>query len=139
MADIPEPEPRLFTYEEASALLPTLRRFLADMQEAAARIASFQEELAERLGARSRRNGHAGPDPRADELARATEEAQQRLTAAVRAIGDLGCELKDPRRGMVDFRTMRDGRVVYLCWLLEEPSIKYWHEIEGGYAGRQPL
>ena len=32
-----------------------------------------------------------------------------------------------------------DGRAVYLCWLIEEPEIGYWHELRGGYTGRRPL
>ena len=40
--------------------------------------------------------------------------------------------------GLVDFRAMRDGRAVYLCWRREE-RIDFWHELDAGYAGRQPL
>jgi hypothetical protein len=41
--------------------------------------------------------------------------------------------------GLVDFRTMRDGRAVYLCWRLGEDAIRYWHELDAGFAGRRPL
>ena len=47
--------------------------------------------------------------------------------------------LKDPRTGLVDFRSVRDGRVVYLCWRLGEDRIRYWHDLDAGFAGRQPL
>ena len=65
--------------------------------------------------------------------------AQSQIRAAADAIHELGAELKDPERGMVDFRTLRDGRVVYLCWLMEEPRVMYWHELDAGYRGRQRL
>ena len=139
MAESVEPEPRLFTLEEASSLLPTLRAILGDLHGATGALAEAQQALGEHVGGRSRSNGHAGPDPTTEGLATATEAAQDRVRRAVQAIAELGCELKDPQRGMVDFRTMRDGRVVYLCWLVEEPRIMYWHELRAGYMGRQPL
>ena len=51
----------------------------------------------------------------------------------------LGVEIKDFERGLCDFPHLRDGKVVYLCWQRTESSIEWWHEIEGGFAGRQPL
>jgi hypothetical protein len=41
--------------------------------------------------------------------------------------------------GLVDFPALWDGRLVYLCWKLGEPEVLYWHEIDAGFAGRQPL
>jgi hypothetical protein len=41
---------------------------------------------------------------------------------------------------LIDFPAMRDGRVVLLCWQLGEgEKIEWWHEVEEGFAGRQPL
>ena len=52
----------------------------------------------------------------------------------------MGVQIKDYERGLVDFPSMRDGRVVLLCWQLGEgESIEWWHEAEAGFAGRQPL
>ena len=34
---------------------------------------------------------------------------------------------------------LREGREVYLCWIDGEDEIGFWHELEAGYAGRQPL
>jgi hypothetical protein len=72
-------------------------------------------------------------------LTTASEDAQAQIRAAAEAIHELGGELKDPERGMVDFRSERDGRVVYLCWLMNERRVMYWHELDAGYRGRQPL
>lgn len=72
-------------------------------------------------------------------LTTASEDAQAQIRAAAEAIHELGGELKDPERGMVDFRTEREGRVVYLCWLMDEPRVMYWHELDAGYRGRQRL
>jgi hypothetical protein len=132
-------EQRLFTLDEALALLPRLREILADLRQARAAIADAQQILDVRYQSGHRTNGHVKPGGEVDRLMETTEDARNRLTAAVRAIAELGCELKDPDRGMIDFRSMRDGRVVYLCWLADEPTIAYWHELDGGFRGRQPL
>ena len=47
--------------------------------------------------------------------------------------------LRDIDRGLVDFPALRDGREVYLCWELGENEVAYWHDLEGGYGGREPL
>ena len=54
-------------------------------------------------------------------------------------MADRGILLKDPDRGLVDFPVLREGREVYLCWLLGETTIEFWHDIDAGFAGRQPL
>jgi len=41
--------------------------------------------------------------------------------------------------GLLDFPTTLDGRWVYLCWQSDEPRVEYWHEVNGGYAGRHRI
>jgi hypothetical protein len=52
---------------------------------------------------------------------------------------ELGVDFKGFEQGLVDFPGERDGRVVCLCWKLDEDEVKFWHEVSDGYAGRQPL
>ena len=55
-------------------------------------------------------------------------------------IGSLGVQLKDFERGLVDFPSLRDGRVVLLCWQLGEgDELEWWHDVDAGFAGRTPL
>ena len=63
----------------------------------------------------------------------------QALRALAAELERLGCELKDPNTGLIDFLSLRDGRAVYLCWHLGEERINYWHELQTGIAGRQAL
>lgn len=136
----PNDEPvRLFTVEEANELLPRLRRILAQLQEARQKLLDAQRQLSERFHGGPRANGHASPTSEMTRLTTASEDAQAQMAAAAAAIQELGGELKDPERGMVDFRSERDGRVVYLCWLMDEPRVMYWHELDAGYRGRQRL
>ncbi len=129
--------PRLFTREEAEALLPEIIPLLRDLQRKWAELvdATTAEVV---LRQRMAGNGHA--------LLGELEALMQRVAAArmaaaevISRVGAFGCELKDPVIGLLDFPAERFGRVVYLCWQLGEPRIAWWHDIDSGYAGRQPL
>ncbi len=130
--------PRMFTLQEANALLPKLRELLDELQQAHEQLMDRRARLTQQHHG-GRGNGLARAGTALERLNADIQEAESQVNAAARAIADLGCELKDPERGMVDFRTVHDGRVVYLCWLKREPAIAFWHELEAGYAGRQPL
>ncbi len=137
MAEQPEEPhfPRLFTHEEATALLPDLRSRLQDLTAMKRRLDGVQREFnAIRQHARS--NGHA---TRAQELGAELDALVHDLNAAIAAIHALGIDVKDLDSGLVDFPSERDGRVVYLCWRMDEPAIVAWHELDGGFMGRQPL
>jgi hypothetical protein len=41
--------------------------------------------------------------------------------------------------GLVDFLGRHKGHDVCLCWKLGEDAIEFWHEIQTGFAGRQPI
>jgi hypothetical protein len=69
------------------------------------------------------------------ETARATVELQRALSELQAA----DIVVRDVVRGLVDFPALRDGQEVYLCWLVDEPEIEHWHELDAGFAGRRPL
>ena len=129
--------PRLFTLDEANELLPRLTDVLTEMQQAKPALDALREQLGE-LTASSAGNGHV-QEP---EVARKRAEAQrlvERLNALLTEINEIGCELKGLDEGLIDFRSERDGRTVYLCWKLGEDDLGWWHEIDDGFAGRQPI
>jgi hypothetical protein len=128
---------RLFTLDEANALLPRLREILTGMQETQASVDRLQAELAGLAQAASG-NGHL----LLAQMERKRREAQalsERLNQSLEEINEIGCELKGLEEGLIDFPAERDGRTVYLCWKLGEERIAYWHELDTGFAGRQPL
>ena len=125
----------LFTAEEANALLPALIPILTELRAAKGELDEARQELS-RLTPAMRGNGHCGA---AMELEQRVRAIADRLTTGVRRIAELGVEVKDLDHGLIDFPSLRDGRVVYLCWRLGEGPIAYWHELDGGFAGRQPL
>ena len=124
---------KLFTIEEANALLPTVRGVVAKIKRAYARVSGAQEQA--RLAAAGAAQGGGGMAGGSDYV--------QALAALAEASGELeglGVQLKDYERGLIDFPAMRDGRVVLLCWQLGEgDELEWWHDLEAGFAGRQPL
>lgn len=128
-----EPRQRLFTSAEANALLPSLVPILTRLRD------SLQSLMTEKVRlARLALQGGV-----ALEAARAAEERVERLETSIAEdiwmVQALGVELKGIDQGLIDFPTLREGRVVYLCWQLGEGAIGFWHEVEGGFGGRQPL
>jgi hypothetical protein len=76
------------------------------------------------------------------ELARLRGEidaAARRIDGFVRELDEVGCHLKGYEDGTVDFYARHQDRLVFLCWRLGEDAVGYWHETDGGFAGRQPL
>ena len=129
--------PQYFTLEEATSLLPQLTEILLAMQARKRDLDGLRQQLAE-AAAQAAGNGHL-LERELGQKRTAVEEAASALSDLVRQVTDLGCELKGVDEGLVDFRAIRDGREVYLCWRLGEERIAFWHGLEEGFAGRQPL
>lgn len=124
-----------FTVEQANRTLPLVRRIVEDIVDQHRRWRETILELD--LASQS-----ATPDeesPRAEELVRQARDLSRELDAYQRELRDLGVQLKDSRLGLIDFPSRIDGRTVLLCWRLGEPEVRFWHEVDAGYAGRQPL
>ena len=129
--------PRYFSVEEASSLLPRLTEILLAMQARQRELDGLRRQLVEAT-AQAAGNGHLLEQDLAQKRT-AVEEAASALSDLVREVNDLGCELKGIEEGLIDFRAMLEGREVYLCWRLGEERIAFWHDLDAGFAGRQPL
>lgn len=133
MADL-----HLFTREQAEALLPQLREELLAMQALKREIDALREALTRAAG-KSSSNGHGlNTEAIASQRARA-EQLVTQLNDRLERLNAWGCELKGLDEGLIDFPSEREGRVVYLCWRIGEDAITWWHELDTGFAGRQPL
>jgi hypothetical protein len=124
---------KLFTVEEANALLPAVREIVGRARRAYSRVeASKEAAKAAAEKARLGGGGIVGGSVYVAALSELAEHAGQ--------LEALGVQLKDYGRGLIDFPCLRDGRVVLLCWQLGEGDrLEWWHEVEAGFAGRQPL
>lgn len=129
------PGMRLFTVAEANALLPAIVPRLESLRDLKEQLDAAKIEL-DRFTPAMRGNGH-GMDALA--LERQIADVVSRISAGIGEISALGIEIKDLNFGLIDFPSVRDGRIVYLCWRLGEAEIAFWHNLDAGFAGRQPL
>ncbi|OLB29157.1 MAG: hypothetical protein AUF64_01430 [Chloroflexi bacterium 13_1_20CM_54_36] len=126
-----------FTREEAEALLPQISVVLREIQVKYESVLQTQEEL-DALRMQAAGNGYHLQD-RIVNLQRELSQQAQTLRKLLDELTGFGCVLKDPERGLIDFLSLRSGREIYLCWYLGEERINFWHDLEAGFAGRQPL
>jgi hypothetical protein len=126
----PEPaaDERLFTLEEATAMLPELRDLLPRLRQARRDLI----EASGRVTAKVAADGGGVAEP-------AWFHAQQQMKLDLTALADAGILLRDPEIGLVDFPSIRDGERVYLCWHLDEDAIGFFHGERAGLSGRRPL
>jgi len=129
---------RLFTIDQANAMLPLVRAITSDLAVLAKDVVERRHRLALLTSGRDFKPG----DPYSDELAQMESDLERdatRLQEYVDELRELGVEPKGAVEGLVDFPCRLEGRLALLCWKLGEPEILYWHDLESGFGGRQPL
>jgi hypothetical protein len=131
--------PRYFTPDEANELLPQVRvaaETLVEHRRALVEARAKRAELATRIAGNG---GDFDPqEPR--ELEGELEREAEAVARAVSLLEELGVQVKDLDRGLVDFPALRsNGEEVLLCWQVGEDEIGFWHGLEEGFAGRKPL
>ncbi len=121
---------KLFTIEEATALLPAIIPKLAEIKKRYSIIEASRTDAAAAAGASNFGGGMKGGSAYVNTLYIVGKIASE--------LHELGIELKDHNRGLIDFPSMRGDRLVYLCWQEDDgDEIHWWHEIDTGFAGRQ--
>ena len=121
---------RHYSVEQANAAIGWVRERLERMR--AAREQLGDEEARAALSEAAPTNGGGAPGT-------VVSEAFVELREALLELHEMDVVLRDLERGLLDFPALRDGREVYLCLEDGEDEIGYWHDIEAGYGGRQPL
>src|SRR2546428_145790 len=122
---------RIFTLAEAESLLPRLRLLLTRIIEEWNHIRELNPEVQK---ARDK-----APFDGYSKVGVEYVESVSHLVSLIHQIKDMGVLLKDADKGLCDFPYIKGGRMVYLCWQLGEDRIGYWHDVETGFAGREPL
>lgn len=122
---------KTYTLEEANTLLPHVKALLDDMLEARTEILASGASLESVLRHAS---GNGG-----SKQASGFVLLLQRFNSSLQTLQELGVELKDLDQGLVDFPSYREGQLVYLCWKRGEDRIGFWHSVESGFTGRQPI
>jgi hypothetical protein len=119
---------RLFDVEEA-------RRFVPFLLDSFGRIRQWVEQ-ARAVTAMLEGKTLTGEDP--ESLRGQVEDAVGRVREEIARLEEAGITVKDVE-GLVDFPAMMGDRHVLLCWKYPEESVDFWHELEAGFAGRQPI
>ena len=125
---------KIFTVQEANALLPDVRIIVAKIQRAHRKLSHYRDDAKKASEAAEQQGGGGIVDGAAYALV-LTE-----LTLQLGELEGLGVQLKDFERGLIDFPSLRDGRIVLLCWQMGEgDELEWWHDVDAGFAGRTPL
>jgi hypothetical protein len=125
-------EPRRFTLDEARRTLPLVSRIVADIVAAYPAFQARVDEL-------QRLTAEGVPEARVAEIRRELDEEAARINAFVAELQQIGGVFKGFEQGLVDFHAELDGRTICLCWKHGEEQITHWHELDAGFAGRQPI
>jgi hypothetical protein len=125
-----------YTLDEANATLPLLRVILRDVTTLANELRDRYERLVRLQKTEGLDQAH---QEEVQQLVVEFERGQEKMHEYEFELEKLDVELKDYYTGLIDFRHLRDGREVYLCWRLGEPEISHWHELDSGFSGRQKI
>jgi hypothetical protein len=121
---------RHYTLEQANAALPWVAERIERLREAQALLT--EKEARDALSEAAPGNGGGEPG-------QVVSEGFLALRSGLAELEAMEIVLRDLERGLIDFPALREGREIYLCWVEGEDEIGFWHELEAGYAGRQPL
>jgi hypothetical protein len=132
----------MFTPTEVQALIPSLEAIFG-------RLVLLSEDVEQAKQALDEAKQKRTTDRTLEELQTETAALEARTAhlrvkldqarALVSRVEAMGGEVKDLRRGLVDFPWKRNGKVVLICWQFGEKQIRHWHTVEEGFAGRKPL
>ncbi len=134
---MPSPK-KQFTVEQANAMLPLVRAITRDLVALSRDVRDRQERIDHLTSGREMEAG----DPYEDELSQVKmelEKDRRRLREYAAELEQLGVVVRSATEGVVDFPSRLEGRRVSLCWMIGEPEVLHWHEVDGGFDDRQLL
>jgi len=122
---------KFFTLQEANQALKIIRPLMDEVQAIREKILANQPEAWPAIEKSAGNGGNQALSRMVDDF--------EKLDSIIHQILDTGVQIKDINIGLLDFSATRNGHEVYLCWKYGEEDIAFWHDIEAGYAGRQPI
>src|SRR5688572_2206171 len=122
---------RYFTLQEANETLELIRPLMDEVQEIRRKILDKQPEAWPAIEKAAGNGGNRSSSSMVQDF--------EKLEALIHHIQETDVVIKDINLGLLDFPALKDGREVYLCWQYGEGEIAFWHEVEAGFAGRQPI
>ena len=122
---------RFFTVQEARRLLPSLKELMGKVMVISHRLEEYREVVQQLADSASSNTG--GPE------GTAYLDIVISLQSCLTQLQETGCVLRSLQDGLIDFPHLKEGREIYLCWKFGEEDIRFWHEVDEGFAGRTPL
>ena len=128
MSSEPHEGKKYFTVSEANRALPYVSKIVTEVTECYKQAVAIRNQIEQ--------SQHQDD---ADRFHDEYERAMDRLNGLLDEVRQVGVELKDFEKGLLDFPAVHDGREVYLCWHSGEECVHSWHELDAGFAGRQDV
>ena len=126
---VSDDDKRVFSVAQANEALPYVRRVVQDVVGCYGNAVDIRSEI----------EGESLSEQRTDELQKQYDHLMDRLNTYIEELHQVGVELKDFERGLIDFPGRHEDRDIYLCWQLGEHNVRHWHEIDSGFRGRQDV
>jgi hypothetical protein len=123
--------PHYFTLEEANQTLDLIRPLMEEVQQIRKTILEKKPDAWPAIEKAAGNGGNRALSSMVQDF--------EKLEMLIHRIQDTDVLIKDINMGLLDFPALKDGREVYLCWQYGEGEIAFWHEVEAGFAGRQPI
>lgn len=135
------PEPRIFTLQEANALIPEVEKRFGHLLEMKEQYIKRHDELfLYELLAQAEHEAGLTTDPQdLEKEIHSLEEAIQGLEKYLKDIQALGGVIRNIKRGEVDFLGRLGDEYVYFCWQRGEKQIRHYHSLKGGKMERKRL
>ena len=114
---------KFFTPKEANRRLPLVRKIVADILDKGKLFRKLTSHL------------------EAEQFPLETTQLKDEIENLVKELEELGCFYKDWNFtiGLVDFPSIIEGEVVFLCWKADELKVSWYHPIDSNYSGRMPI
>lgn len=140
-------KPRVFTVDQANAMLPLVRAIVRDWSALAREVIERHERLndlshGDKVADDPLEKHDYASDYYSAELRQMRAELEtdtERLGEYVIELRKLGVEPGDAPLGIVDFPSNNGDHPIRLCWKYDEPTVQFWHDPTAGFAGRKPL
>jgi hypothetical protein len=119
-----------YTRDEARALLPQIREWLTELNARRKDLEKHEKRLVSIMA--------PGVDA-GGSLVNSWIRNLADMKGLLMAFYQREIQVKDLERGLIDFPSLIGDREVFLCWEQSEADIEFWHDLETGYSGREPL
>ncbi len=127
-----------FTIEQANKTIPFVKLVVKDIMDKYERLEGKRRDY-ERAKRREESTGTDADHDHVEQLEEETRVLAEEITTHIQELEQVGCQLKDFRTGLLDYPAELEGRTILLCWLYGEDDILFWHEVDAGFSGRQPI